>query len=160
MTHRHPLPSLHGTLTASARQRHRFALALMLSVWLLAAVGIAHAEDVVVIMNKDNPNAVNTSFVVHIYTGAVRGWPDGSPVMAFDQAEDAEAREVFCTAVLRKSAANVRAIWSQNIFTGKGLPPKVVGADAAMKRMVAANRNAIGYIHASQVDDTVKVLGR
>jgi ABC-type phosphate transport system substrate-binding protein len=137
-------------------------LAAGLSALLLHATCAlaAPGEEVVVIAHRDNPNTVSAEFVVRIYTGAIKGWPDGSPVMAFDQPEDAEAREAFCTAVLRKSPANLKAIWSQNIFTGKGLPPKVAGTDEAMKRMVAANPNAIGYIHASQVDGSVKVLKR
>jgi len=132
------------------------ALALLLSI--LAAS--ARAEDIVVIMNKDNPNVVNTEFVTRIYTGAIKGWPDGNPVLAYDQSEEAEARELFCTLVLRKSAANVKAIWSQNIFTGKALPPKIAGTDTAVKALVVSHRYAIGYIRASQVDDTVKVIGR
>ena len=54
----------------------------------------------------------------------------------------------------------VGALWAQNIFAGKGLPPKVATPGAEMKRLVATNRNAIGYIRASEVDDTVKVLLR
>lgn len=120
----------------------------------------ARADDVVVIVNKDNSNVIDQTFIVRVYTGALKGWPDGSPVIAFDQAEDTPARELFCTSVLRKSAANVKAIWSQNIFTGKGLPPKIESPDAAMKRAVAANRNAIGYVRLSQVDNTVKVVAK
>jgi hypothetical protein len=54
----------------------------------------------------------------------------------------------------------MRAIWSQNIFTGKGMPPRVVSLDAEMKRLVATNRNAIGYIRTSQLDPTVRVIER
>jgi hypothetical protein len=40
------------------------------------------------------------------------------------------------------------------------MPPKVTAEDGEMKRIVAANRNAIGYIRASQIDKTVRVVGR
>jgi ABC-type phosphate transport system substrate-binding protein len=120
----------------------------------------ACADEVVVIVNKGNPNVVDIDFVRRVYTGSLKGWPDGSPVLVFDQSEDTETREVFSNIMLRKSMANLRAIWSQNIFTGKGLPPKLASPDTEMKRIVAAERNAIGYIRRSQLDDSVKVAVR
>lgn len=134
----------------------RFA---MLAVLLLAAP-TASAEDVVVIVNKSNTHAIDADFIVRVYLGTVKGWPDGSSVVLYDQAEDSPAREAFCNNVLRKNVRNVKAIWSQNIFTGKGLPPKILSPDAAVKKAVASQPTAIGYILASQVDDTVRVVGR
>ncbi len=135
--------------------------------WLIAALLACSmprpslADDpVVIIVNKENTNPIDREFVVRVYTGAIRGWPDGSPVFALDQPEESEARQVFSATVLGRSVANMRAIWSQNIFTGRGMPPKVTGADAEMKRLVATNRNAIGYIRASQVDASIRVAVR
>ena len=133
----------------------------MALVLVLALAGIdTRADEIVVIVNKDNTNIVETDFVVRVYIGRIKGWPDGTPVLVLDQPEDSSAREVFCQTVLRKSVPNVRAIWSQNIFTGKALPPRIESPDTAVKLAVAANRHAIGYIRMSQVDATVKVLGR
>lgn len=132
-------------------------LALLIS---LVAAPVQAEEEVVVIVNKDNPNVVDRQYVARLYTGAIKGWPDGSPAFPVDQMEDSEARVVFYATVVGKSQAAVRAIWQQNIFSGNGLPPKIASPDLAMKRLVATNRNAIGYILASQVDSTVKVIGR
>ena len=120
--------------------------------------GPVRADDVVVIVNKGNANSVDSDFVRRIYTGALKGWPDGSPVLALDQSEGTEAREQFSNTVLRKNMANLKAIWSQNIFTGKGLPPRLASPDAEMKRIVAAEPRAIGYIWRSQLDDSVKAI--
>ncbi len=142
--------------TSMVRKRLRRLLLVMLTalppLW-------AVAEDLVVIIaNRDNPNTIDRAYVAKIYTGALKGWPDGTSVMAFDQDPDSDVRRSFYGTVVFKSAANMRAIWSQNIFTGKGLPPKVAAPDAEMKRVVAAHRNAIGYIRASQLDASVKVI--
>lgn len=118
----------------------------------------AWAADVVVIVNKANTNAVDKTFVVKIYTGEAKNWPDGGPVFALDQAEDNPIRTDFNSSVLGKSSGNMKALWAQNIFAGKGLPPKVVDADAEVKKVVGTNKNAIGYIKASSIDDTVKVV--
>jgi ABC-type phosphate transport system substrate-binding protein len=120
----------------------------------------SHGDNIVVIMNRDNPNNVDLAYINKIYSGSLKAWPDGSPVFALDHSEESELRVLFSTQVLNRSVANMRAIWSQNIFTGKGMPPKVVSLDTEMKRLVATNRNALGYIRTSQVDPSVKVIDR
>lgn len=120
----------------------------------------AQADDVVVIVNKDNTNPINRALVVKIYTGAARGWPDGTPIFALDQDDDSPIRADFYANVIGKSRAIVKAIWAQNIFSGKGLPPKIVNPDNAMKKLVSGNTSAIGYIRASSVDDSVKVVAQ
>jgi ABC-type phosphate transport system substrate-binding protein len=120
----------------------------------------AHADDVVVIVHKDNTSQIDAAYVAQIYTGTLKGWPDGTPVFALDQMEDTPARRQFYTQIVGKSAAAMKAIWSQNIFAGKGLPPKVASPDAEMKRLVATNRNAIGYVLATQADASVRVIGK
>jgi ABC-type phosphate transport system substrate-binding protein len=44
------------------------------------------------------------------------------------------------------------------VFTGKGQPPKEMGSTADMKKFVAANPDAIGYIETAAVDGSVKVV--
>ena len=127
---------------------------------MLAASGVRAADDVVVIVNKDIPHIVDKDYVAGIYTGRIKGWPDGSPVFPLDQGESSTARAEFYTTVVGRSQANMQALWAQNIFAGKGLPPKVATPGLEMKKLVATNRNAIGYIRASELDATVKVLLR
>jgi ABC-type phosphate transport system substrate-binding protein len=134
---------------------------LRLVAWCLA-MGLAAqagADEIVVIVHKDNVHAIDRAYVQQLYVGAVRGWPDGTPAFVLDQPDGSPEREQFSTTVLRRSPANVRAIWAQNIFTGRGLPPKVA-ADEEIKRIVAGNRNAIGYVRASQLDTSVRVIAR
>lgn len=119
---------------------------------------LAFSGDVVVIGNKDNAAAVDKAFVAKIYTGEAKSWPDGAPVVAFDQAEDSPARAAFLSEVVGKTPANMKSLWAQNIFSGKGLPPKPVGGDDDVKKAVAGNKNAIGYVKAASVDASVRVL--
>lgn len=132
----------------------------LLSVAGLAALPARAADDVVVIAHKQNTQVVDRQYVARIYTGAIKGWPDGSPVFALDQPEDSEMRERFYTTIVGRSQAAMRALWAQNIYSGKGLPPKIAAPDAEMRSIVANNRNAIGYIRASAVDDSVRVIAR
>jgi ABC-type phosphate transport system substrate-binding protein len=127
-------------------------------IWAITCmVPPAWADQIVVIVHKDNTNVIDRALVQQLYTGAVRGWPDGSPAFVLDQPDGSAGREQFSAQVLKRSPANVRAVWAQNIFTGRGLPPKVA-ADEEMKRLVASNRNGIGYIRQSLVDASVRVV--
>lgn len=130
----------------------------IITVFMIAAFSMAvWAGDLVVIVNKDNNYAVDKALVVKIYTGATKNWPDGSPILAIDQSEENPVREEFNASILGKTIANMKALWAQNIFTGKALPPKIANPDLEVKKIVSANKNAIGYIKASSVDDTVRV---
>lgn len=145
---------------SSSRVRQSLCHAATLLVLLGAPFSARSTDEMVVIINPENPNVIDRAYVVKVYTGAVKGWPDGSPIFLLDYGQDSELRKTFYTAVIGKSPAAMRAIWSQNIFTGKAMPPRVTQEDSEMKHIVAGNRNAIGYIRASQVDKTVKVIER
>jgi ABC-type phosphate transport system substrate-binding protein len=133
-----------------------------LSLALLACAfsTVAFADGVVVIVNKSNTNPVDKGLVAKIYTGESRIWDGGGSITAYDLPEDNLLREDFDGAIVGKSEAALKKLWGQNVVTGKALPPKVAASDEDVKRAVAANKNAIGYIQASKLDDSVKVALR
>ncbi len=75
-----------------------------------------------------------------------------------DQTEGSAIRSEFYKKLADKEASQVKAIWSKLVFTGKGTLPKEVGSSDAVKKAIAADINAIGYIEKSAVDGTVKVV--
>lgn len=120
----------------------------------------ADGAGVVVILHPDNPHAADQRFVQRLYTGVLRGWPDGSPAFTLDLPEEHPLRVAFSQQWLGRSVANMRAVWAQHIFTGRGLPPRVIAGEAEMLRLVATNRNAIGYVSAATADASVKAYKR
>lgn len=134
--------------------------AVLLAASSAVAGDAAAGEEVVVIANKDNPQLIDRSYLVGIYTGRYKAWPDGSPVFTLDQSEHSPVREAFCVQFLGRTVVNMQAVWAQNIFSGRGLPPKIAAQDAEMKRIVSTNRHALGYIRASALDDSVRVMAR
>ena len=52
--------------------------------------------------------------------------------------------------------AQVKAVWSRLVFSGKAQPPKEHADAAAVKKAVAADPKAIGYIDKAALDGTVK----
>ncbi len=118
----------------------------------------AMAGDYVIITNKDNANAVDKDFVAKIYRGEAKVWPNGDSVAAYDLPEDNAARVAFDQEVVGKSVSQMKALWGQLIFSGKAVPPKKVDSDDDVKKAVASNKGAVGYIKASSTDGSVKAI--
>lgn len=135
---------------------HLIAIGLALSLCAGAA-----AADVVAVVSAKNPVATTTlsnNQVVDIFLGKVSRFPDGSQAVPVDQAEGSAAREEFYLKFTGKSAAQLKAHWSKIIFTGRGKPPREVANSIEVKKLLAKDPNAIGYIEQSLVDSSVKVL--
>ncbi|QDX82469.1 hypothetical protein B9N43_15230 [Denitratisoma sp. DHT3] len=128
---------------------------------LVATLGFAaaaHAE-VVVIVNAANPTAsLTTEQVGNIFLGKITEVPGAGAASPYDLPESSSLREEFYTKTTQKSAAQVKAYWSKQVFTGKGYPPKEVGNSAEVKKGVASNPGGIGYIEKSAVDGSVKAV--
>lgn len=124
----------------------------------LLAAGIANAEVAVIVNPASGASALTAQEAANIFLGKASSLSDGSKVTVVDQAEGSEVRDEFYTKAAQKNASQLKAYWSQVIFTGKGKPPKAVADSAEVKAAVASTPDAIGYVDAGSVDGTVKVL--
>ena len=75
-----------------------------------------------------------------------------------DQVDSSAIYADFYKKVAGREVAQVKAIWSRIVFSGKGQPSKQVPDSAAVKKAVGADAKAVGYIEKSAVDGSVKVL--
>jgi ABC-type phosphate transport system substrate-binding protein len=125
----------------------------------LAACALAAQAQVAVVVNpKSAAAAMTADQVASIFLGKISTLPSGATAAAADQAEGSAVREQFYSKVAGKQAAQVKAAWSRLVFSGKATPPKELGSSAEVKKFVAANPDAIGYIEKSAVDGSVKVV--
>ncbi|MCJ8170889.1 phosphate ABC transporter substrate-binding protein [Atopomonas sediminilitoris] len=126
---------------------HKLALLAGLSL-----TGVfAHAE-VAVIVNAGSSAAPDKGAVSNIFLGKDKSL---KPV---DQKNWGPAKESFYSGVTGKNEAQLKSYWSGLVFTGKGTPPKSVDSDAAVVSEVGGNADAIGYVDAAAINDSVKVL--
>jgi ABC-type phosphate transport system substrate-binding protein len=124
-----------------------------------AAAVPAHAQEVVPVVSSRSPiTSLSPAQVADIFLGKTTRFPDGSQAVPIDQGEESTARERFYAQYTGKSPAQVKAHWAKIIFTGRGQPPRQAASGVEAKKLVADNPYAIGYIEASQVDNTVRVL--
>jgi ABC-type phosphate transport system substrate-binding protein len=118
------------------------------------------ADVVIVVSSKSTVTALSKGQVIDIFLAKSVRFPSGSPAVPIDQIEGAAARNEFYMNFSGKSAAQIKAYWSKIIFTGRGQPPKAVSSGEEIKKLLAQNPSAIGYIDRSLVDDSVKILAQ
>jgi len=118
----------------------------------------AEAGLVVVVAANSNAPKLTSEQVSAIFMGTAKSFPNGDKAVPIDQSPGSPAYAEFYTQTAGRSEAQIKAYWSRMVFTGKGSPPQDAGDAAAVKKLVAANPNLVGYIDASQVDASVKVL--
>lgn len=128
---------------------------MSLSFVLAAILGIAlpARAEVVVVVNANAPEAsMSREEVAQYFLGK------SGALVPIDQPESAPIRAEFYKKVADKDPSQVKALWSKLVFTGKATMPKEAANSADVRKAVAANPKAIGYIDRSAVDATVKVV--
>ncbi len=134
------------------------AAAALLGLALSLGASMVAAQVVAVVSATSPSAALSNDQVVDIFLGKANRFPDGREAVPIDQAEGSRPRDEFYQKFAGKSPAQIKAHWSKIIFTGRGQPPRQASSDAEVKKFVAANPGAIGYIERSLVDGSVKVL--
>ncbi len=126
---------------------------------LLLGVPAAGARDsaLVVIVHPDRRAALTVADVAHIYLGRRRFWDDGSAIVALNLPAGTPLRERFSRSVLHGDSGRLASYWNEQYFHGV-FPPAVLLSTEAVKRYVASDRKAIGYIATSQLDATVRPI--
>ena len=134
------------------------------ALMLVAAVSALPQETgtaarVAIIVHPTRVVQLSPEDVGRVYLKKRRFWDDGEPVIAINQEPGMVARESFSQRVFGSDSAQLGAYWNEQYFQGI-LPPITLSSGAAVKRYVAHDRNAIGYIELSQVDDSIRVVLR
>ena len=119
-------------------------------IFAVHAAATVQAEEIVVIVN---PAAapISKEQIADLYLARSSGWT------LIDQTAGSAIYVEFYKKATGRDIAQVKAIWSRILFTDRGVLPKQLRDSAAVKKAVAADPKAVGYIEKSAVDASVKV---
>ncbi len=112
-----------------------------------------------VIVHPSRVVALSADDIVRIFLKKRRLWDDGQPVVPINQEAGSLPRERFTQQIFGTDSSRLGTYWNEQYFHGI-LPPITLSSSAAVKRYVAGDRNAIGYVELSQTDDSVRVVLR
>ncbi len=132
----------------------RWAAAILaLSLALPAAGG----TPLVVIVHPSRTDTPKVEELARIYLRQRRFWNDGSPIVPLNREAGSPEREAFSTRILGGGSTFLASYWNEAYFHGV-FPPAVLASGTAIKRYVATDPRAIGYVDAADVDDSVRVV--
>lgn len=124
----------------------------------LFTTSISSAQVLVVVGAKSPATKLSQEQAVALFLGKSFQLPGAGIPVLIDQVESTEARKIFYTKVAEKTPAQVKAIWSRLVFSGKATVPKEVSNNEEVKKILSSNPDAIGYIDKAALDASVKVL--
>lgn len=138
---------------------HRPGLILLCSL-LLCLGSTLRGMDVAIIVNKDNPiNELSFRELTALFELQQQFWKSGSRVHVVILQAGRPERNVMLKTVYHRTDEGLNKYWLNRMFKAEitDLPQIEPSAEQA-KLEVVKRVNAIGFIDASKVDDSVKVL--
>jgi ABC-type phosphate transport system substrate-binding protein len=118
----------------------------------------ADAEVVVIVSARSPITSLTAEQTAKIFLGKVSSFPDDGDAVPIDQVEGSAIRDEFYFKVVHKNPTQLSAYWAKVIFAGDGRPPQELENSAAVRKAVANNPNAIGYIDKSTVNKSIRVI--
>lgn len=118
------------------------------------------AADVAIVVHPDNPQSnLRSEDLGRILRQEQQRWKSGGRIYLVFQGSGSPAREVVLRRVLRMDDLELKQFWLGKLYRGE-IPsfPRVAPSDAAVRRLVGLAPQALGFLDASAVDGTVKVL--
>jgi ABC-type phosphate transport system substrate-binding protein len=133
-------------------------LSIVLALLVLAPASIAGQEGrVAVIVHPQRRAELSPDEVAQIYLRRKRSWDDGAAIVPLNLPSQAPLREQFSHIVLRQTEPRLADYWNRQYFYGV-LPPATLASTEAVRRYVASDPNAIGYVPIAEVDGSVRVV--
>ncbi len=118
----------------------------------------AYADVVVIVSAKSHVTSLTPEQTARVFLGKANRFPDGGDALPVDQAEGNPVRDEFYAKVAHKNSSQLTAYWAKIIFTGDGRPPIELEGGMEVRKAVAKNPNAIGYIDKRDVNKSVRVI--
>ncbi len=140
-----------------------FACFALVAVWL-ALVGrpacAASSVQVAIIVNLNNDTTdLSLNELEKILRLARQRWNNGHKVYLLMQEEGTPEKEVILERVYRMTSDELKRFWLTKIYRGELTAfPKTLRSNESVLRFVSRVPNAIGFVDAARVDESVKVL--
>ncbi len=122
---------------------------------LLASLSQA---DIYVVANRDNPIAsMDRQAVRDLYLARSRAFDDGAAVTVYDR-NDTPLRARFLRSLLGMNERQFDAYWARLVFAGRVLPLAQAEQVDELRKRIAEDVNAIGYMDEMPPSPDLKAL--
>lgn len=120
----------------------------------------ADSIPLVFVVNRKNPvESLTLADVRMMLLGERSHWPDGTRVTVVMREPKQPERDAVIRLVCRMDDRDYTRTVLRAVFTGElRSEPKVLGTPETVRRFIYNVPGAIGYVRASEVDDSVKIV--
>lgn len=132
--------------------------AAALAAWAGTAAPAAAGPLVVVAGARSPASPLSAEQAAQLFLAKTQALPGAGQAALLDLPEGHAAREAFYQRLAGKNPAQMKALWSRLAFSGSAQPPRVAAGPAELKKQLAADANAVGYLDKADADASVKVL--
>ena len=123
------------------------------------AVSAVAQTGFVVVVNQSNPlTSLSQQQVADIFMRRMTEWPGGGDIHPVDLPAVSETRDAFSRAIHGRPAAAVASFWSQQVFSGRAVPPPLRPTDRAVIDLIRGDAAAIGYVATGAAAAGVKTI--
>lgn len=131
----------------------------LLTVSLAMFISCTATAEIVIIGHLDsNTGTLDTQSVKRLFLGERKAFPSGHRATPINHVAGSPDRKEFFESVLGMVESSHKRHWKHKRSTGGGNSPIELSSHDEVLREIANTPGSIGYIDASLVDDTVKVL--
>jgi len=125
----------------------------------VAVAQSARADELVLIVHPAREAHLSLSDIAAIYLKQRRFWDDRTAIVPVNREAGSPTREAFVRVVFNAESRSFVAYWNRAYFRGV-LPPPTLASDEAVRRFVASEPRAVGYIPARLLDESVRAIFR
>jgi phosphate transport system substrate-binding protein len=117
-------------------------------------------EGIAIVVNRNNPvNNVSLSQLQEIFFGDRRWWSHDQPITLLATGRGSAEREAVLRGIYKMDERDYEKYFFFEVYRGEPVkPPTTMKKAEEVNKFVSRKRGALGYIRASDVDPTVKVL--
>lgn len=127
---------------------------------MLTVAGTSRTQaQISIVVAKSSSHTANGGELKQIFSGTKLHWSDGERIAVVQLSDNATAKPFFENFV-GMSLNQVRNDWARLVLTGQASAPKQCNNDEAVKRAVADDESAVGFISSSALDPSVKEIYR
>ena len=126
---------------------------IIVIISLFTAINYAQVS---VVVNKSFEGSLNKSDITLLFSGQIMNYSNGDKALLVDQPET-EAGKIFYNA-MGLNSGQVKVEWTKLVLSGQMKAPIKCSSDDEVKKAVAKNKNALGFILTKNLDDTVKEI--
>ncbi len=116
------------------------------------------SDSIALVVHPDNQTALDQQQMIQLYLNKINSFGNGQNAYVLHLPRTSTIHRQFCLELLNLSANQYQSYWSRMLFTGTASDLIFVDNTAQMLSIIKQNKNAVGYLPASEADG-VRIIG-